>query len=302
MYLIGGYNKNKIKNEKQKKFSFCVITYQFRAKLLLLGANSKGRGSVKKIIDLTFLCLAICRGCRGILQEKDSKNETVCITQDFAMKFLPIQFREAQSDFFGKRGLSWHVAVVLRKNVSGQLESQSFIHILEKRLQDSQTVVPIMAHVLTCLKKQHPEIVEAYYRQDNAGCYHSASTILASKLISKRSGIIIRQMDFSDPQGGKGSADRKSAQIKCHVKAFINQGNSVTTAREFEKAILSRGGIQGVKVAVVNTETIQSCNAPKLPGISQLNNFTFSIEGITARRAYEIGEGKFSPWSSLDGR
>ena len=79
LYLIGGYNKNKIKNEKQKKFSFCVITYQFRAKLLLLGANLKGRGSVKKIIDLTFLCLAICRGCRGILQEKDSKNETVCI-------------------------------------------------------------------------------------------------------------------------------------------------------------------------------------------------------------------------------
>ena len=226
----------------------------------------------------------------------------VLITQHFAMKFLPIQFREAQSDFFGKRGLSWHVTVVLRKNVSGQLESQSFIHILEKGLQDSQTVVPIMAQVLTCLKKQHPEIVEAYYRQDNAGCYHSASTILASKLISKRSGIIIRQMDFSDPQGGKGSADRKSAQIKCHVKAFINQGNSVTTAREFEKAILSRGGIQGVKVAVVNTETIQSCNAPKLPGISQLNNFTFSNEGITARRAYEIGEGKFSPWSSLDGR
>lgn len=60
---------------KQKK----IITYQFRAKLLLLGANLKGRGSVKKIIDLTFLCLAICRGCRGILQEKDSKNETVCI-------------------------------------------------------------------------------------------------------------------------------------------------------------------------------------------------------------------------------
>lgn len=225
----------------------------------------------------------------------------VLITQDFAMKFLPVQFREAQNDFFGKRGLSWHITVVLRRSAAGQLESQSFIHILEKGLQDGQAVVPIMAHVLTCLKNQHPEITEAYYRQDNAGCYHSALTVLASKVISVRSGIAIKQMDFSDPQGGKGSADRKSAQVKCHVKAFVNQGNSVTTEKEFEKAILSRGGIKGVRVAVVNTAISNPCNAPKLAGISQLNNFTFSDEGVVAQRAYRIGTGKFLPWSSLDG-
>ena len=192
----------------------------------------------------------------------------VLITQDFAMKFLPMQFREAQNDFFGKRGLSWHITVVLRRSAAGQLESQSFIHILEKSLQDSRAVVPIMAHVLTCLKKQHPEIAEAYYRQDNAGCYHSALIVLASKVISERSGIVIKQMDFSDPQGGKGAADRKSAQVKCHVKAFINQGNSVTTEKEFEKAILSRGGIKGVRVTLADTTIFNPFNAPKLTGIS----------------------------------
>ena len=35
----------------------------------------------------------------------------VLIVQDFAMKFMPVQYREAQSDCFGKRGLSWHVSV-----------------------------------------------------------------------------------------------------------------------------------------------------------------------------------------------
>lgn len=231
----------------------------------------------------------------------DNLNESkVLITQDFAMKFLPVQYREAQKDFFGKRGLSWHVTVVLRKNASGQLESQSFIHILESGLQDSQTVVPIMAHVLTCLKNQHPEITEAYYRQDNAGCYHSASTILACKMISERSGILLKQLDFSDPQGGKGAADRKSAQIKSHVKAYINQGNSVTTAKEFEKAILSGNGIKGVRVAVVKT-AIKKKDDSKLPGISQLNNFTFTKKGVLTRRAYGVGKGKNRQWSSLTG-
>ena len=29
----------------------------------------------------------------------------------WAMKFLQIQYREKQSDWFGKRGLSWHIKV-----------------------------------------------------------------------------------------------------------------------------------------------------------------------------------------------
>ena len=53
--------------------------------------------------------------------------------------------------------------------------------------------------------------------------------------------------------------------------------------------------------AMAGTTIFNSFNAPKLTGISQLNNFTFS-EGVVARRAYEIGEGKFLPWSSLDSK
>ena len=70
------------------------------------------------------------------------------------------------------------------------------------------------------------------------------------------------------------------------------------TGTEFEKAIFSRGGIKGLRVTLADTTIFNSFNAPKLTGISQLNNFTFSEEGVVARRAYEIGEGKFLPWSS----
>ena len=148
----------------------------------------------------------------------------VLIVQDFAMKFMPVQYREAQSDFFGKRGLPWHVSVCHRK-VGGELESQTFIHILQTGLQDSTAVVLIMDHVLRSLKKQHPEIVRSFFRQDNAGCYHSAQTILSVDILSKRSGIQVTDVDFSDPQGGKGSCDRKAAQVKSHVKSYVNEGH-----------------------------------------------------------------------------
>lgn len=54
----------------------------------------------------------------------------VLIVQDFAMKFMPSEYREAQSQFFGKRGISWHVTVCHRK-VDGKLKSQTLIHVLK---------------------------------------------------------------------------------------------------------------------------------------------------------------------------
>lgn len=228
-------------------------------------------------------------------------SEDVLIVQDFAMKFMPSQYREAQSDFFGKRGISWHVSVCYRK-VNGKLESQTFIHVLETGIQESLTVILIMEHVLRTLKKQHPKISRAFFRQDNAGCYHSALVILSMGVVSQRSGIQVARVDFSDPQGGKGACDRKAAQIKAHVKSYVNEGHSVTNAKELKNAIESRGGISGVRVAVVkvNSNNLKDSEKYKLEGISSLNNFTFINSGFTAFRAYNMGAGRFFSWSSFN--
>ena len=232
----------------------------------------------------------------NVLQSLDSSS--VLIVQDFAMKFMPCRYREAQSDFFGKRGISWHVSVCHR-NVNERLEAQTFIHILESGLQDSEAVVLVMEHVLRSLKEQHPEITAAYFRQDNAGCYHSSCTILSARVLSMRSGIQVRRIDFSDPQGGKGSCDRKAAQVKAHIKSYVNEGNSVTTPSELKTAIESRGGIPGVRVAIVEARNANT-KTYKLEGINTLNNFSFSDLGFFAFRAYDVGSGKFLPWSSFE--
>jgi len=236
--------------------------------------------------------------CRlDILQSLNSSS--VLIVQDFAMKFMPSRYREAQSDFFGKRGISWHVSVCHRK-VDQRLEAQTFIHILETGLQDSETVVLIMEHVLRSLKEQHPEITSAYFRQDNAGCYHSSCSILSARVLSTRSGIQVRQIDFSDPQGGKGACDRKASQVKAHVKSYVNEGNSVTTPSDLKTAIESRGGISGVRVAVLGVNN-GNAKTYKLEGINTLNNFSFNDQGFYAFRAYGIDPRKFFQWKEFEG-
>ena len=165
---------------------------------------------------------------------------TVLITQDWAMKWLlPQRYRETQADWFGKRGISWHVSVVARR-LAGEFEQQTFVHIIEQYSQDAGAVIQVLQHTLsTTLKAEHPEITSAALRQDNAGCYHSVAMLSACRLLGSTTGIRVKRVDFSHPQGGKGPCDRKAASIKFHVRRYITESHDVVTAHNFREAILS---------------------------------------------------------------
>ena len=82
-------------------------------------------------------------------------DSSVLITQDWAMKFLSQKYRESQSDWFGKRGISLHISVAARKN-QGKLQSQSFVHVVENCDQDSFAVVrTIKVHVRRFINEGH---------------------------------------------------------------------------------------------------------------------------------------------------
>lgn len=95
--------------------------------------------------------------------------KTVLIVNDWAMKFLPQMYRESQTDWYAKRGISWHISVVYRRFL-GELQSQAFIHIIQYCNQDSSAVISIIQHVLHALSTEQPNIKKAFLRQDNAGC------------------------------------------------------------------------------------------------------------------------------------
>ena len=266
--------------------------------------------------DLLFTARTACDGIRSwkthqlrMVHQDTARTDTVdslqedsvLITQDFAMKFLPTQYRETQSEFFGKRGISWHLTVCQSKQ-GGEVVAQTFVHIIESGLQDSHAVVTVMEHVLKTVKDEHPKLTRVVYRQYNAGCYHCATIILACKLLRERTEMDLCRIDFCDPQGGKGPCDRKAAQIKTHVKQYINQGHSVTTPADLKKAIESNEGIAGVRVTVVPVpKTTLNTKSIKWEGISSLFNFEITTVGVRAFKAYGIGTGNFRSWTSFAG-
>ena len=233
----------------------------------------------------------------SVLAQLDSKS--VFLVQDWAMKYMPRKFWEAQSDWFAKRGLPWHITVAIRRSTeSNQFESLTFVHVFQNCAQDSAAVVSIMQDCLTLLKKKMPELEKAYYKQDNAGCYHSGYTIVSAKRVGDVAGVDVVRNDFSDPQGGKGICDRKAANIKGGVGRFLNEGHDVTNALELKAAIESGQETTGVEASYVAIKASSTPNI-KWDGISLLNNFEYEANGIRAWRAFNVGPGKLIPWSQF---
>ena len=118
----------------------------------------------------------------------DELDETsVLLVLDWAMKYLPKKFRESQTDWFGKRGLPWHITVATRKGNDGKIEMMTFVHLFETCNQDSSAVLVILNDVFRRLEDVMPHLKFIYLRQDNAGRYHCALTLVtASKVDQSR--------------------------------------------------------------------------------------------------------------------
>ena len=74
-------------------------------------------------------------------------------------------------------------------------------------------------------------------------------------------------------------------------------------AQEFKTAILSNGGVNEVRVIVVDA-AVAACELlqVKLDGVRMLNNFEFCSEAVTVSRAFDVGQGKQISKSKLHGK
>ncbi|VDI15288.1 Hypothetical predicted protein, partial [Mytilus galloprovincialis] len=206
---------------------------------------------------------------RSEILHKLSKDE-VLVERDWAMKFLPMRYRESQSKWFGKRGLNWHVSVgSYHTSDTDDLKMQTIIHVFDNASQDARTSNAVLRNTLQQFQQMNPSLKKAYIRSDNAGCFHGFLAVSEIALINGEENIKVVQMDFADPQGGKSICDRRAAHIKSAIRKYVNEGHDVCTAADFKKALQ----ICSLRnVAVVVALPPESCNKKEIK--SQINNIT----------------------------
>ena len=152
----------------------------------------------------------------------------VLVVLDRAMKYLPRRYRKDQSNWFAKRGICWHIGVVLRKRVT--IESLGFIHIFNSQIaQDAQSTSAVVFDIVQDIKDMNEEVDRIHLWSDNAGSYKSSKTISAMS----KCGIVV-SYDFREAQSGKGACDRMAATVKIGIRRYINQGHDVLTAKHMK--------------------------------------------------------------------
>ena len=132
---------------------------------------------------------------------KNAVPESAILIMDWALKFIQMKYREKQADWFGKRGLSWHITTLITNDVgSGNVELKSYAHIFDSCQQDWYAIYSIIENTLQAVKKEHPQINRVSLRSDEAGCYHNNFLMAAVSDAGKHVGITVTQYDFSEPQ------------------------------------------------------------------------------------------------------
>ena len=89
------------------------------------------------------------------------------------MKFTQRRFREKQSDWYAKRGMSWHVSSVITKKLeTNKLEVCTYAHLIDSCTQDWYSVLSAIENLLQVLYKSNVKISKVCLGSDEAGCYH----------------------------------------------------------------------------------------------------------------------------------
>ncbi|XP_062600025.1 uncharacterized protein LOC134261618 [Saccostrea cucullata] len=235
---------------------------------------------------------------------EDLQPNQALVVMDWAMKFLPIKHRESQSDFFGKKGISWHLSSVITRaaypaiDQENHLAVNTFVHILQLGNQGWFSVAHIITDLLNQMPSFAPNVSEIILKSDNAGCYHCSSLVSYLQHLNQLSRIKILEYNFSEPQSGKDICDAKTAHCKMHILRFSGEGHDVLTPDDMVIALNSNGGVKGVVTSVVSIDQSQEMRMKtKIPNISLMNNISFHPDGVTFRKAYGIGRGYFLPSS-----
>ena len=164
------------------------------------------------------------------------------------MKFLQLRYREKQSDWYGKRGLSWHISSVVSRSKSNTTEVISYAHLFDQCTQDWYAVTSILEDLLKQLKVKNPLLQKVHLRSDEAGCYHNSSRVTAVRDVAKGVGVEVHSYHYSEPQSGKDIRDRILCPMKSSIRAYCNKGHDVLPGVDMRDA-LTQHPVKGTTAA-----------------------------------------------------
>ena len=234
---------------------------------------------------------------QDIIENLDSN--TCLLILDWAMKFLQLRFCEKQNDWYGKRGISWHITSVITRSQSDTIEVTSYAHLFYQCTQDWFAVTSIIEDVLIQLKVKNQMLNTVFLRSDEAGCYHNNYLIAALKDISRRVGVTIQGYYYSEPQARKDICDRILCPMKHAIRTYSNEGHDLLAAVHMRDGLLEHP-VKGTTAAVTTVdESKKTLSIKTIQDFISYHSFNYEHSGVRVWKSYGIGQGKSIPYDTI---
>lgn len=199
---------------------------------------------------------------------------------DFKMKWLPLEFREKQTSFFGKRGNSWHgVAVLIRRD--GQIHVYYVDQIIDNDdKQDAFAVASCIEAVLLDLKLKFPDIKSVSLQSDNANCYASNVDVGMVFALGIKHGLPIVRYINNEAGEGKDLVDQHFGVCGRLLRMFVASGKDCATPEQIIEGLRWREGLHNSYCYLV---TLDEKLADQFSAGSALAKFS-TVAGISGIR------------------
>ena len=182
---------------------------------------------------------------------------------------------------------------------TGDLDSQTYTHLLDTCKQDWFAVLSIIKNTLKRLKSEKPDISKVQLRSDEAGCYHNNYLIVSVRDIAQAIGIEVTGYDFSKLQHGKGICDRILCPMKSSICRYSNEGHDVISAHDMHTVLTQRLVCRTSACVCTIDKTKQTLEVKTIDSFSRYHNFKFEKKRVHLWRAYGIRPGKLIQFKDL---
>ncbi|CAF1545057.1 unnamed protein product [Adineta ricciae] len=228
-------------------------------------------------------------------------NTTAFHTIDWAQKILPQWFREGQTAYFGKKGMSALVGSFIFYDTSMTLITRTYILCLTRCDQTEQATLSGGFLILKQFQNDYQHINSLVKRSDNASVLGGRATPEGEWSLSDSLGIKIIMRDYSEVQAGKDICDRIAGASKMRMKAYLHAGNDVVNASQIKRGMEYCGGIKNVKVAVGEMiNNVCAIDSYHIADISMIRNIVYNDYHMVLRKASEIGPGRILKFKALN--
>ena len=231
---------------------------------------------------------------------KNTSEQKVVILIDYKMKFEAIRFREKTTEFFGKKGMSWHGAVVFYYNstessthsassAAGQedeIRTLFFDHLLTNDMkQDRVAVLSLLDAILARLKIELPDVKRFHLISDNARCYQNDLLPVMGPFIAKSHSLFMEGFVHSETQRGKSLVDAHFALAMMHISRYCTETRKdVTTPADVVEALNSFGGVANCTAEMVHLRRdypvlrhwLTAESEGRLSKLGRVNEFVYS--------------------------